>query len=114
MDSMNIKHLTCFGPCMVREWKLESKEEEVLQRWNRINLYSATRGINRFKGLALALKETDASLASVFGINELVSWTMNAKELSNRAVKEMIKANPIFKKALLTGRQFRRSGSVMV
>lgn len=22
MDTMNIKHIKCFGPCMVNEWKL--------------------------------------------------------------------------------------------
>ena len=59
MDTMNYKHFNCFGPCMVTEWGLEQWKDEILDRWNVINLFSMTRGINRFKGLAMALKEID-------------------------------------------------------
>ena len=38
MDTMNIKHLRCFGPCMVTEWALSPWEAEVLALWNKINL----------------------------------------------------------------------------
>ena len=57
MDTMNIKHIKCFGPCMVEEWGLQRWEKEILERWNEINLFTETRGINRFKGLAIALQE---------------------------------------------------------
>lgn len=100
MDTMNTKHFKCFGPCMVKEWNLDRWADEILVRWNEMNLYSATRGINRFKGLALALKEVDAKYAPIVGVNELVQWTMNADELSNQSVEKMIEINPIFKKAL--------------
>lgn len=40
MDTMNSKHFYCFGPCMVREWGLEGWQDEILPRWNEINLYS--------------------------------------------------------------------------
>ena len=52
MDTMDIKHILCFGPCMVDEWGLDAWRNEILSRWNDINLYTITRGINRFKGLA--------------------------------------------------------------
>ena len=48
MDTMDIKHIRCFGPCMVDEWQLGQWQEEILKRWNAINLYTMTRGINRF------------------------------------------------------------------
>ena len=51
MDTMNIKHIRCFGPCLVEEWGLQNWEKTILDRWNDINLYSMTRGINRFCGL---------------------------------------------------------------
>jgi hypothetical protein len=57
MDTMNIKHFRCFGPCMVDEWALDAWREPILERWNVINLFSGTRGINRFKGLAMILEE---------------------------------------------------------
>ena len=100
MDTMNIKHYKCFGPCMIKEWNLERWENYILERWNEMNLYSMTRGINRFKGLALALKEIDASYAPIIGVNEFVEWTMNTDELSNQAIKTMLDVNPIFKRAL--------------
>ena len=57
MDTMDIKHIRCFGPCMVEEWGLGKWKEPILERWNEINLYTMTRGINRFKGLAKMLGE---------------------------------------------------------
>ena len=48
MDTMSSKHIRCFGPCLVRIWGLDEWRDEVLTLWNEINLYRATRGINRF------------------------------------------------------------------
>jgi hypothetical protein len=42
---------------MVDEWGLSDWKAPILDRWNDINLYTMTRGINRFKGLAMALRE---------------------------------------------------------
>ena len=47
MDTMDIKHFRCFGPCMVEEWGLEKWAGPILERWNEVNLYTMTRGINR-------------------------------------------------------------------
>ena len=71
MDTMDIKHFRCFGPCMVEEWGLEQWSEPILNRWNAINLYSGTRGINRFKGLAMALTEIDKVYRPIEGVAEL-------------------------------------------
>ena len=37
MDTMDIKHICCFGPCMVEEWGLSEWEAPILKRWNEIN-----------------------------------------------------------------------------
>lgn len=86
MDTMNCKHFNCFGPCMVREWGLEAWEAEILARWNEINLFSLTRGINRFKGLATALKEIDGKYVKIKGVDALVHWADTAPALSNDGV----------------------------
>ena len=86
MDTMNCKHFHCFGPCMVTEWGLEAWKEEILDRWNVINLFSMTRGINRFKGLAMALKEIDSKYTPIAGVDALVHWADTAPALSNDAV----------------------------
>ena len=102
MDTMDVKHFNCFGPCMVDEWGLDSWREEILDRWNEINLYTITRGINRFKGLAMALSEIDKKYTRIDGIDKLVAWADTAPELSNGALKTVIDsgADKVFEKAL--------------
>ena len=86
MDTMNCKHFHCFGPCMVAQWGLEPWQEEILARWNVINLFSMTRGINRFKGLAMALGEIDQKYTPIRGIHHLQHWADTAPALSNDGV----------------------------
>ncbi len=106
MDTMNCKHFHCFGPCMVTEWELEAWKDAILDRWNVINLFSMTRGINRFKGLAMALGEINAQYKPIDGIEALQHWVETAPALSNDAVAAAAaaaaepKAKLIFQKAL--------------
>ena len=106
MDTMNCKHFYCFGPCMVTEWGLEEWKDEILARWNEINLFSMTRGINRFKGLAIALSEIHEKYKTITGITYLQHWADTAPALSNDAVAvtadnaECDDAKIVFQKAL--------------
>ena len=86
MDTMNCKHFHCFGPCMVDEWELGEWKDAILDRWNVINLFSMTRGINRFKGLAMALSEIHEQYTPIAGIEALRHWADTAPALSNDAV----------------------------
>lgn len=92
MDTMDIKHFRCFGPCMIEVWGLHAHEKELLARWNEVNLYTMTRGINRFKGLAIALKEAEESYDDVRieDLETFLHWTETTKELSNRAIEEVL------------------------
>ena len=87
MDTMDCKHIHCFGPCMVDEWELGEWKDAILKRWNDINLYTITRGINRFKGLAMALVEINETYTKIEGIEDLVEWAENSPELSERNLK---------------------------
>ena len=106
MDTMNCKHFQCFGPCMVAEWGLEEWKDEILTRWNVINLFSMTRGINRFKGLAMALAEINVMYKPIEGITYLQHWVDTAPALSNDAVSaatanaECEEAKTVLQKAL--------------
>ena len=102
IDTMDIKHIKCFGPCMVTEWGLEEWKEPILESWNEVNLYTLTRGINRFKGLAVALIEINDKYVKIEGLDEFVKWTEETKELSNEALEAEIKKtdNICIKKAL--------------
>ncbi len=86
MDTMNCKHFHCFGPRMVEEWALQQWEEEILHRWNEINLFQMTRGINRFKGLAMALSEIHEKYTPIVGVEALIRWAEAAPALSNDGV----------------------------
>ena len=91
MDTMDIKHIKCFGPCMINQWNLEKWKSPILKRWNEVNLYTLTRGINRFKGLALVLEEINERYIPVEGLNEFIGWTHSTKELSNESLEGQIK-----------------------
>ncbi|MBR2717712.1 MAG: HAD family hydrolase [Clostridia bacterium] len=94
MDTMDVKHFRCFGPCMVEEWGLQAWSEPILTRWNDINLYTMTRGINRFKGLALALEEINAQYTAIEDLDTLLAWAAESPELSNDALTRAIEARP--------------------
>ena len=103
MDTMDIKHIRCFGPCMVEEWGLQQWQDEILYRWNEVNLYTMTRGINRFKGLSVALTEVNTRFCPIEGVQALAYWAEHSDELSNDALMRQIDAQPnqsIFQKAL--------------
>ena len=90
MDTMDIKHIRCFGPCMVDEWGLSEWKVPILDRWNAINLYTMTRGINRFKGLAKMLREINDSYCNIEDIEVLEKWVEESGELSNPALQRAI------------------------
>lgn len=103
IDSMDIKHINCFGPRMVDEWNLHEWAKPILDRWNDINLYTLTRGINRFKGLIMALKEIDVQYIKIEDLDSLDKWVSTTNELSNNALTKAIEENPesiCLKKAL--------------
>lgn len=113
MDSMSPKHKLCFGPLMIKEWNLFEYESEILQLWINVNLYSKTRGVNRFKGLALVLKEVNAKYRPVVGIGNLLHW-VESDELSESSLMRKIEANHevnIFKKALAWSMAVNRATS---
>ncbi|NGT33004.1 HAD hydrolase-like protein [Clostridium perfringens] len=111
IDTMDIKHIKCFGPCMVTEWNLEEWKEPILERWNEVNLYTLTRGINRFKGLAVALIEINEKYITIEGLDEFVRWTEETKELSNESLEVEIekKNNICLKKALEWSKSVNKS-----
>ncbi len=90
MDTMDIKHIRCFGPCMVEEWGLGQWKEEILKRWNEMNLYTMTRGINRYKGLSMALQEINEKYTPIEDLDTLVQWAKDSPELSNAALQRAI------------------------
>lgn len=90
MDTMEVKHRKCFGPKIVEVWKLQAIEERFLETWNDINLYSKTRGINRFKGLVKIFEVLTAEGIKMPEYDSIKKWTETTLELSNPALEKAI------------------------
>ena len=90
MDTMEIKHRECFAPEMIKTWNLQENEEYILNLWYDLNLYTQTRGINRFKGLAETFKIISEKGIKIEDIDSLLNWVDTTNELSNRSLKDEI------------------------
>jgi phosphoglycolate phosphatase-like HAD superfamily hydrolase len=54
-DSMEIKHKECFAPMFIKYFHLQAASKYARETWEFVNLYSRTRGANRFPALSRAL-----------------------------------------------------------
>ncbi len=90
IDGMTVKHLKCFGPCLIDEWSLQTNQDELLEYWNKINLYTLTRGINRFKGMLMLLEFAKEKNFITDDITAYKNWVNTTKELSNDSIEKEI------------------------
>lgn len=90
MDTMEIKHRKCFAPEMIKTWDLTEKEDYILNLWYDLNLYTQTRGINRFKGLAETFKIISKDGVEIEDLESLLNWVETTNELSNNSLKREI------------------------
>src|SRR6267378_4520185 len=54
-DTMEIKHKECFCPAFIKHFALQAASKYAREVWEFVNLYSKTRGANRFPALVRAL-----------------------------------------------------------
>lgn len=52
-NSMEVKHNDCFSVNLIKHFGLPAVSRQVHQAWDFVNLYSQTRGCNRFKAILL-------------------------------------------------------------
>ena len=55
-DSMEIKHKECFAPMFIKYWNLQAVSKYAREVWEFVNLYSKSRGCNRFPALTSAIQ----------------------------------------------------------
>jgi|TARA_B100000678_G_scaffold258379_1_gene237915 phosphoglycolate phosphatase-like HAD superfamily hydrolase len=88
-DSMEIKQKECFAPMFVKHHGLQALSKYARQVWEFVNLYSKTRGVNRFPALVRALDllrerpEVQARNASVPSYPALGEWIARETKLGN-------------------------------
>ncbi|MFW5688021.1 MAG: HAD family hydrolase [Spirochaetota bacterium] len=95
-DSMEIKHKECFCPAFVNHYGLQPAARYAREVWEFVNLYSQTRGANRFKAVlrALDLCRSRAEIVErnvrVPRLPALLDWTRRETRLGNPQLAEEI------------------------
>lgn len=79
-------------PTVIRVYGLEEYAGLITPHWMEVNLYSRTRGVNRFKGLAATMRMLAEHGVRVPGADELCAWVEKAPKLSNPALEEAVAA----------------------
>lgn len=88
-DSMEIKHKECFAPMFVKHHNLQAVSKYAREVWDFVNLYSKTRGANRFPALSRALNllrdrpEVQARNVNVPSYPALDEWMERETKLGN-------------------------------
>jgi beta-phosphoglucomutase-like phosphatase (HAD superfamily) len=95
-DTMEPKHRRTFVPQVISHFALEDHEQETMEAWCRINLYSRLRGLNRFPGLAatLTLLRHEYGLAEIPRLTTLDEWIASEPVLSNYSLEEALASLP--------------------
>ena len=95
-NSMEVKHNDCFSVNLVKYFGLASISRQVHQAWDFVNLYSTTRGTNRFKAILLVcdfLREMPLVQNMGVAVPELSylrEWSETETKLGNPALQSAI------------------------
>ena len=102
MDTMDVKHMRCLGPCLVHEWGLSEFKDEIIDLWRKVNLVSSGRGANRFQGLAMVLSDIQDNYMRLEGLEDYLEWVRTTDELSIPSLEKAYaeKGSVCMKKAL--------------
>ncbi len=93
-DTMEIKQKECFCPNFIKFYNLQRVSKYARETWEFVNLYSKTRGVNRFKALLEAVdllkdreevKKRDAAMPDMSALRE---WVSKETKLGNPALEK--------------------------
>jgi phosphoglycolate phosphatase-like HAD superfamily hydrolase len=96
-DTMEIKHKECFAPMFIKHFHLQAASKYARQAWEHVNLYSTSRGCNRFHALSLTLSllrkkpEVIARGVAIADTKPLDDWAARETKLSNETLAAEIK-----------------------
>lgn len=92
-DTMEIKQKECFCPNFIKFYNLQRVSKYARETWEFVNLYSKTRGVNRFKALLEAVRlleernEVKARKAAMPDMSALAEWVSKETKLGNPALE---------------------------
>ncbi len=96
-DSMEIKHKECFTPMFIKHFGLQAVSKYAREVWEFVNLYSKTRGANRFPALARSLnllcerQQVIARKVNVPDTKALDEWLARETKLGNATLASEVK-----------------------
>src|SRR5690606_8302906 len=107
-DTMEVKHKECFIPNTINYYNLQGISKYAREAAEFVNLYSKSRGINRFPALIETLEwlqkrpEVQARGVKITIPQGLVYWIKNETKLGNPALKAAVEktGDPDLKQAL--------------
>lgn len=91
-DVMDLKHKECFCPAFIKHFQLQRCARQARAIWEFVNLYSRTRGSNRFKAVGLALDflathpELKTTNVSQLNFDQIKNFLSSAKALGEPAL----------------------------
>lgn len=97
-DSMEPKHKECFCPTMIWKFNLAAVSKFAREAWDFVNLYSKTRGCNRFLALQHVMdflserREVIERNVTIPTLSELRAWTERESKLGNPALEAEVKS----------------------
>ena len=95
-NSMEVKHNDCFSVNLIKHFGLPAVSRQVHQAWDFVNLYSKTRGCNRFKAILLVcdflreMPKVQRAGVSVPDFPYLREWAEAETKLGNPTLKAVI------------------------
>lgn len=92
MDTMDVKHEKAFCPELIRTFGLQAHADYITPLWMKLNLFSHTRGINRFKGMLMTFENLAQKGVKIEGLDEIRTWVNTAEQLSNPNLERTIAA----------------------
>ncbi|MDR1959111.1 MAG: HAD hydrolase-like protein [Planctomycetaceae bacterium] len=121
-DTMELKHKECFIPQTVSHWNLQGVSKYAREAAEFVNLYSKSRGINRFPALIETLQrlqnrtEVVARGVKINIPQELIDWMNRETKLGNPALKKTVEEthDPVLTKTLAWSEAVNRQVSEIV
>lgn len=93
-DTMEIKQKECFCPMFIKHFKMQKASKYARESWEFVNLYSKTRGINRFKALLRAFEllqqrsEVIARNMKFDDLSPIADWVKKETKLGNPTLEK--------------------------
>ena len=107
-DTMELKHKECFVPNTIKYWNLQGVSKYAREVFEFVNLYSKSRGINRFPALIETLQrlqrrpEVKQRGVQIEIPQSLIDWVARETKLGNPALQEAVErtGDPALKQTL--------------